>query len=154
MKISPELAEGWGTLAELELKKNQNTLAAQHIEQARGLQPNVSRWRIVHARVLNRQGDAEQAAAILQALPQADRSDLGVLALQAESYGLLKKPMLAAQMYEQAGNLMPADAEIAYAAAQWFDRAGEKQKAMQYAQKAKMLGQDGAKELLEEIEKK
>ncbi len=154
VKISPELAEGWGTLAELELKKNQNTLAAQHIEKARALQPDLSRWRIVHARVLNRQGDAEQAAAILQALPQSDRSDRGVLALQAESYGLLKKPMLAAQMYEQAGNLVPSDSEIAYAAAQWFDRAGEKAKAMQYAQKAKMLGQDGAKELLEAIEKK
>ena len=40
VKISPELAEGWGTLAELELKKNQNTLAAQHIERA---EPHLTR---------------------------------------------------------------------------------------------------------------
>lgn len=154
VKVNPELAEGWGTLAELELKKNQLSLAGQHVEKARALQPNVSRWRIVHARVLNRQGDAEQAVVLLQALPQADRSDRSVLALQAESYGLLKKPMLAAEMYEQAGKLVPTDAEIAYAAAQWFDRAGDKARAMQYAQKAKMLGHDGGKELLEAIEKK
>jgi tetratricopeptide (TPR) repeat protein len=154
VKINPDLAEAWGTMAELELKKNQLSLAAQHIQVARKLQPEVSRWRIVQARVLNRQGDAEQAAAILQALPSSQRADRAILELQAESYGLMQKPRMAAEMYEQAGNLVPTDAEIAYAAALWYQRAGDTAKATQLAQKAAMLGHDGGKELLNSLQGK
>jgi predicted Zn-dependent protease len=148
VKLNPDLAEGWGTLAELELKKNQIGLAAQHVEAARTLQPTLSRWRIVQARVLNRQGEPEKAAAILQALPESERADKNILALHAESCGLMRKPRDAAVMYESAAAHAPTDAEIAYQAALWFDRASDRAKAMEFAQRAAMLGHEGAKELV------
>ncbi len=148
VKVNPDLAEGWGTMAELELRKNQLGLAKQHIETARKLQPEVSRWRIVQARILNRQGEPEQASAILQALPTSDRMNKSILELQSESFGLMQKPYEAATMYEQAQELAPADAELAYQAALWFKRAGDVAKARENAMKAKMLGHEGGRELL------
>lgn len=151
VKINPDLAEGWGTLAELELKQNRLTLAAQHIEQARTLQPNLTRWRLCQARVLNRQGDAEKADALLAALPTAERVQTPVLTLRAESLGLLHKPAAAAAMYAEAAQALPADPDLAFQAAVWFNRAGEKPKAAQWAKRAGMLGHQGAKELAAEL---
>jgi Tfp pilus assembly protein PilF len=150
VKINPDLAEAWGTMAELELKKNQGNLAAQNIEKARKLQPEVTRWRIVQARVFNRLGDADKAAAMLEALPvgQRDKMVLGVL---AESYGMLQQPRRAAEMYEAAAKAAPTDAELAAAAAQWWHRAGDDAKALQWAKVAAMMGNEEGKELVQTI---
>jgi tetratricopeptide (TPR) repeat protein len=154
VKIKPDLAEAWGTMAELELKKNQLSLAGQHIETARKLQPEVTRWAVVQARVINRLGDPQKAAAILEALPPATRMDKGTLRLLAESYGLMQSPTQAAAMYEAAAKTMPLDAEIACAAAQWWERAGERAKAIEFARTAAMLGSEEGKDLLATLEKK
>lgn len=154
VKINPDLAEAWGTMAELELKKNQISLAGQHIETARKLQPEVTRWALVQARVFNRQGDPQKAATILEALPPAQRMDKGTLNLLAESYGLLQSPTQAAAMYENAVKAMPSDPEIACAAAQWWNRAGETAKAIEFAKTAAMLGSEEGRDLLQTLEKK
>lgn len=154
VKIKPDLAEAWGTMAELELRKNQNSLAGQHIETARKLQPGVTRWALVQARVFNRQGDPQKAATIIEALPPAQRMDKATLSLMAESYGLMQSPTQAASMYETAAKAMPADPEIACAAAQWWERAGDRAKAMEYARTATMLGSEEGRDLLATMEKK
>lgn len=153
VKVNPDMAEAWGTMAELELKKNQLSLAGQHVEKARTLQPQVSRWRIVQARILNRQGDAKEAAAILAALPAADRMNKSVLTLRSESFGLLSRPMEAAAMYEEALGKSPSDAELAYQAALWYQRANMKEKAVELAKRAAMLGHEGAKELAASLDR-
>ncbi len=152
IKLNPDMAEAWGTMAELEFKANRLQLARQHLERARTLQPDVSRWRILEARILNRQGDPETAATIIQSLPPGERADKSVMALLAESFGMLRQPAQAAAVYERAFAAAPTDPELAYFAATWYQRAGDAERAHALARTASMLGHAGAKDMLTAIE--
>lgn len=153
-KLNPDLAEAWGTLAELELRRDQPGLAAQHIENARKLQPAVAKWRLVEARILNRKGEAERAATLLLALDPSQRNQPAILTVLGESYGLMRKPAEAAKLYADAfaasgasnGDAGP-NAEYAYQAALWHERAGDKGNAAKFATSASMLGHADAKDL-------
>lgn len=149
--LKPDLAEAWGTLAELAARKNQLGIAAQHLAEARKLQPEVTRWRILEARILNREGEPEKAATILLALDPQTRAEKQVVTLLAESYGLLKKPLDAANLWANAAKLNASDAEYHYQAALWFQRAGDPAKAAASAKTAAMLGHEGAKQLVTEL---
>ncbi|MFN7020977.1 MAG: tetratricopeptide repeat protein [Phycisphaerales bacterium] len=157
-KLNPELAEAWGTLAELELRRDQLGLAAQHIAEARRLQPAVAKWRLVEARILNRRGEAEQAATLLLALDQAQRRQPAVLTVLGESYGLLRRPADAAKMYADAFAAVAPDgqpnAEFAFQAALWFERAGDGTSAAKFATSASMLGHEGARAMAERLKSK
>ncbi len=153
-KLNPDLAEAWGTLAELELRQNHLGLAAQHLDKAKKLQPEVARWRIIEARLLNRQGDAERAATVLLALDPATRQTPQVLELLAESYGLLGKPEEAAAAYAEAARTKVDDPELAYQAAAWCERAGKIEEAKRFARAADAMGDERGAELLKELEQK
>lgn len=157
-KLNPELAEAWGTLAELELRRDQLGLAAQHVAEARRLQPAVAKWRLVEARILNRRGQAEQAATLLLALDQAQRLQPAVLTVLGESYGLLRKPAEAAKLYADAFAAVAPDgqpnAEFAFQAALWFERAGDEASAAKFATSASMLGHGGARTMAERLKSK
>jgi tetratricopeptide (TPR) repeat protein len=147
-KLNEDLAEAWGTMAELSLRKNSLGLASQHLEHAERLQPEVARWRIVRARILNRQGDPEKAATLLLALDVASRGGKDAMTALAQSYGLLKRPLDAAKMYADAAKAKPDDAELHFDAAQWFERGGDPKSAEEHAKVGAMLGHEGCKELL------
>lgn len=146
--LNPELAEAWGTLAELALKKNALGLASQHLENAERLQPEVARWRHVRARILNRQGEPEKAATLLLALPPAARRERDVMTTLAQTYGLLKRPADAARLYADAAKDTPDDAELRFQAATWFERAGDAASAAEHARIGALLGHEGCRELL------
>lgn len=150
-RVKPELAEAWGTLSELELRRNHTGLALQHVEKARTLQPGVVRWRLVEARAMNRKGDAEKALALLTTLDDAARADKGVMALMAESYGLLKRAGDAAEMYAKAASGAPSDTELNYQAAVWLDRVGDAKRSRRFAEIAASLGHEGAKAIVEKF---
>lgn len=150
VNLNPDLAEAWGTMAEIELKKNQTSLAAQHIETARKLQPDVTRWMLVQARAFNRQGDADKAAAMLETVSATQR-DKAMLTTLAQSYGMLQQPRKAAEMYEAAVKNAPTDAELIRETAQWWHRAGDAVKALSFAKTAAMLGDDDAKSLVQTL---
>lgn len=146
--LNPELAEAWGTLAELALKKNAINLAAQHLANAERMQPDVARWRHVRARILNRQGEPEKAATLLLALPPAARRERDIMTTLAQTYGLLKRPGDAARLYADAAKDTPDDAELYFQAATWFERAGDSAKAAEHAKVGALLGHEGCRELL------
>lgn len=146
--LDPDMGEAWGTMAELELRRNHADLAAQHLEKALKLQPESTKWRLVQARVLNRQGKPEQAVAVLSGLPASDRTSKPVLKLLGESFGLLKRPGDAADAYQQAAEMNTSDAELWYQAAVWHQRAGRKEPAMKAARLAASLGSQEARELV------
>lgn len=146
--LNPDLGEAWGTLAEIAMRNDQLGIAAQHLERARALQPEVVRWRVVEARLLNRRGQAENAAALLTALPPAQRRDPALLGVLGESYGLMKRPGDAATMYAEAfAAVAPPNAELAYQSALWFERAGEPARAAGMARSAVLLGHKDASRL-------
>lgn len=151
VKLKPDLAEGWGTMAELALKQNRLGLASQHVGEARKLQPEVARWRVLEARVLNRQNKPEQAATLLLALDPSVRREKGVMGVLSESYGLLNKPSDAASMYVEAASANLSDPELSYNAAVWLERSGESTKAVNFAKTASMLGHQAAHDLLAKL---
>ena len=151
VKLKPDMAEAWGTMAELELRQNRLGLAEQHIAEARKFQPDIVRWRVVEARVYNRSNRPEKAAELLLSLRPEQRRDKSLLTVLSESYGLLGKPDEAATMYSEAAAGDFTDAELSYCAAVWLDRAGHPDKAVNYARTAAMQGHQGAKDLLEKL---
>jgi hypothetical protein len=108
---------------------------------------------LVEARILNRRGEAEQAAAVLTALRADQRAEPAVLGVLAESYGLMRKPAEAAAMYAQASRAAASpNPELAYQAALWFERAGDKAQAMSFAKTAALLGHADAADLAKRLE--
>jgi len=147
--LDPGLAEAWGTMAELEHGANRLGVAQQHLERALALQPNVERWRVLQARIYNRQARPEEAATILLGLSEPTRRTKPVLRLLGESYGLLGRPADAASLYEEAATREPANAELWYEAALWRDRAGHRNLALRHARTASMIGHAEAGLLLD-----
>jgi tetratricopeptide (TPR) repeat protein len=157
VKLDPDLAEAWGTMAELALKNNKLGLAAQHIERARRLQADVVRWRVVEARILKRQGgkgDVEKAAALLTAMDKSERQKPEVMSALAECYGMLRRPGDAAAMYAEAAAAKPTDGDLWYQAAVWSERAGDADKAMQYARASATRGNADGREMVKRLEGK
>jgi predicted Zn-dependent protease len=147
--LDPESAVAWGTLADVAIRENKIDIALQHVARARQLQPEVSAWRVIEAKALKRQGNAEGALVLLQGLNPSERRDPNILRLIGESYGLLQRPAGAAAAYAEASDDSIGDAELAYEAAVWFQKAGDVGRALSYAKRASALGHEGAGKLVE-----
>ena len=137
------LALAWGTLGEIHLQENDADIANDMARRARKLEPDVVAWRVIEARSLNRLGNPETALAVLRAAgPESARMD-GVLSTRAASYGLLKQPGEAAEMYAEAGR--PYDAAL------WFERAGDTAQATESAEAAVRGGDERARAILQRL---
>lgn len=145
--LEPDSAEAWGTMAELELRKNRVDLASQHLDRAIALQPDLVKWRLVQGRIFNRKREPERALAVLGALPDEARVTKPVLQLMGESFGLLARPADAAAMYDRAAKAQPTDPELWYQSALWHQRAGNAQASRKSASTAAMLGHPEARSL-------
>jgi tetratricopeptide (TPR) repeat protein len=143
-KLTPDRAIVWGTLAEIALRENNLVMARQHIAKARELEPRVTGWRLIEARTLNRDRQPEEALKLLLALDPVEQRDLPVLRLIGESYGLLQRPGEAAKRFVQASDALASDADLAFDAAQWLERAGDRTNAAVYATRAAALGKKEA----------
>ncbi len=148
VNMNPDIAEAWGTLAEIGLKNNQLSLAEQHVGEARKRQPDVLRWRLVHAKVLKRANRTQEALDLLIGLSESERFTPAVLTTMGECFGLMKQPDRAASMYADAFGANDKNAEFAFQAAFWFEKAGNVAKAREFANKAVLLGHSGAREFL------
>ncbi|MCW5776821.1 MAG: tetratricopeptide repeat protein [Phycisphaeraceae bacterium] len=149
--LAARLDEGravvWGTLAEVALRENKADLALQHVARAREIEPRVTAWRVVEARALNRLGEPERALLALRGVEGADARSLPVLRLMGECYGLLGRPGDAAREIAQASDASPGDAELAFEAATWMERAGSPDEALRLARRAMEAGHAGAAEI-------
>lgn len=153
--LDPSQSAAWGTLAELSLQNNQLSLALQHIEKARQIDPQAPRWRLVQAKALKRRqdkGDVEHAAQLLLAMDRSELLKPDAAATLAECYGLLARPADAAALYAEACRADATNPELAFAAAQWHQRAGELEKALRFAKTASMLGKEEAGELVKQLQ--
>lgn len=143
-RLAPDRAQVWGMLAEIGLRENKAAIALQHIEKARAIRPNEPAWVMTEARVRNRLGESGRAVDLLHGLPQAEMERLPVLRLLAESYGLLGRPGEAASRFLDAAERSPDDADLAFEAAQWLERAGDRVEAVRWARRANGLGHERA----------
>lgn len=147
IKLNPECAEAYGTIAEVYLRDNKLEIVGPNIARARELQPEVARWRLVEARLLKRQGKPAEALTLLTAMDPADQASPEAVSLMAECYGMLQRPADAAELFAKAAKRDPSNAENHYQAAMWYHRAGDAEKARAFAKTAAMLGHEGAKQL-------
>lgn len=148
VNLNPEATIAWGTLAEIALRENKLSLAAQHIAKAREQEPSAVLWRLIEARVLKRDNKPREAADLLLALEPVERLESGVLQTLAECYGLLQQPRDAALAYASSSDAQPARGDVALEAARWFNRASEPAAAAKYAQRAADAGEAGAADFL------
>lgn len=151
VKLNPDLAEAWGVLADIQLRDGNTGLALQHIEKARKLQPLNLVWRQVEARTLNRGNRPEDAVAVLSGVPEEELFQARTLATLGESYGLLKQPERAVDLYVRATQARPAEAELHYQLAIWRERTGDKGGARMAAERARQLGDQRAAAVLERV---
>lgn len=148
---APDDPRVWGMLAEIALRENKAEMALQHAGRARHHDPDNDAWKIIQARALNRQGNAAKAAVVLEALSDQARHTKPVLRLAGECYGMLKQPAKAAALHRAASDARPKDADLAYDAALWLDRADDRPTALAYARRALEAGHASASQLVERL---
>jgi tetratricopeptide (TPR) repeat protein len=149
--LDPQNAHVWGVLADIALGENNVGLCLQHISRARGLQPESKDWRLIEARGLNRKGEPDKALMLLLPLEPSLRRDPPVVRLIAQCYGMLQRHGDAAAALADASQADPTNAELAYDAAVGFERCGDRDRAIDFAKRAKMLGSQPATKLLERL---
>ncbi len=150
-RLDESLAIAWGTLAELSLRENEPNVALQMVARARTLEPAVAAWRVIEARAYNRLRQPENALATLGAISEAERRRLPVLRLVGESYGLLGRPGEAMREFEAAAGASPSDGDLLFDTAVWCERAGEREKARRYAERAAALGVEAAAKMADRL---
>ena len=150
-RLDESLATAWGSLAELSLRENEARVALQMIERARELEPDVTAWRVIEARALKRVGEVEGALMVLMGIPEAERGAGAVLRLIGECYGALGRPGDAAATYASFAARNPDNGELLFETAQWFERAGDRVRATEFAERAAALGFEGAGALAERL---
>jgi len=153
VKLAPQEAQPWGQLAEIALQENKLSLALQHIHKARALQPEAVVWRLIEARILRRDNHPEEAARLLLALGREEvLRNPAVLEELGRCYGLLHRPGEAAQLYADAAERRPGDAQLLLETARWWERAGVVDAARVYASRAAQLGLESAQRYLESLQ--
>lgn len=140
LHLDPQSAAAAAALAQIALDENERELALTYARRAREIEPRVLAYLILEARALRRLGRAEESLAIVMALPDDELYQHGVLSLAGECLGLLQRPADAAELYASAAQSLPTDAEVAYQAALWHERAGDLDSAGSFASRAQMLG--------------
>lgn len=148
---APDDPRIWGMLAEIALRENKAEMALQHASRARHHDPDSDAWKIIQARALKRMGDAAKAAVVIDALSPQAKTTKPVLRLAGECFGMLQRPEQAAAMYRAASDANPKDAELAFEAALWLDRAEDRPTALAYARRAKDAGHAAADKLVERL---
>ncbi len=146
--LDPNLAVAWGSLAAIALDENHLGPALQHAEKAVRLDPTNPLWRVLQSKVLRRDNRPREALAIMTALPEVEQTaNPAVIDELSACHGMLGDPRAAADVYIRAAEAAPDNADHAYQAALWLQRAGDPERARAYARRAGMLGKDEARRL-------
>ncbi|MGP1310067.1 MAG: tetratricopeptide repeat protein [Phycisphaerales bacterium] len=150
--LRPDMAVAWGVLADIALQENNLTIARQHVDRARDLEPDNAQWRLIEARVLRRQNDPQAAARLLLAMPD-DRllGDPALVDEAASSLAMLGEVDEAASLYLRAADRLAQNAEVNYKAALMLRRAGRVDDALVLADVAAGLGSAPARDLAASI---
>jgi len=143
-RLAPERSEVWVTWAHIAMRRNAIDAALDHIAHARELEPAVPEWARIEARLLKRRGAPAAAIEVLSALGETAQTTPATARLLAESYGMLDRPGAGAERVVASARAHPEDPSIAYDAAVWLERAGERGRALDWARRARELGHERA----------
>ena len=143
-KLAPSRAEVWATWAKIALRENALEVALQQARKAKAIQPTVAAWSVLEATVLKRMGEPEQAVQILTALGDTELEDPEAARTLADCYGMLGDPENGAAAVLAAARAHDGDPRLAFEAAVWLERSGDREEALKWARRARDLGHDRA----------
>lgn len=150
-RLNPDDGRVWGSLAEIALRENKLDVAMQQIEKARALQPRITVWRFIEARIHARAGRPEKTVELLVGLDPAERNAEPTARVLADAYSALRQDSQAAQILAGASDAAPKNANLAFDAALRARKSGEKELFSRLAERAKALGHPGAGELADAL---
>lgn len=144
-RLDPTVSEAWASLAGIALDAGRPTVAQQHIEKARELEPGNLAYLVTESIVHRRQNDPERAATLLLSLDEVVRAnDDAVLRELGLAFGLMGQPGRAVEEYRKAVARFPNDAGLRLALAEWHERVGDAVAALREARRAQQLGNPDA----------
>lgn len=126
----------WGTLAEIALRENKLQLAEQYIDKARQIEPGMLDWRLIEARLRNRQNQPKKSVEILGGVSETELLQRRVAKLLSESLSMMGEKREAMALLERSSDANPTDGELALDAAASCERAGDTAAALRLAERA------------------
>ncbi|MBN8596558.1 MAG: tetratricopeptide repeat protein [Planctomycetes bacterium] len=145
--INPDDGRVWGSLAEIALRENKLDVALQQIEKARAIQPRLTLWRFVEARIHARAGRPEKSVELLIGLDAAERASEPVARVLADALSALRRDAEAADVLAQASDKSPDNANLAFDAALRARKVAADERFSRLRERAAKLGHVGAAEL-------
>lgn len=126
----------WGTLAEIALRENKLQIAEQYVTKARQIEPSMLDWRLIEARLRNRQNLPKKSVEILGGLSESELLQRRTAKLLSESLSMLGEKREAMELLCRASEANPTDGELALDAAAACERGGDTGAALRMAERA------------------
>lgn len=145
--INPDDGRVWGSLAEIALRENKLDVALQQIEKARAIQPRITLWRFIEARIHARAGRPEKTVELLIGLDSAERTSEPLARVLADALSALHRDSEAADVLAQASDRTPDNANLAFDAAVRARKVASDDRFLRLRERAAKLGHAGAANL-------
>ncbi len=149
--LDPDQAIAWGMLAQIALKRGDRRIARTYIAKARELAPESLDWRVIEARAVVRD-EPERAIELLDALPSEALTRVDVRSVLRSAYGSLGRFAEVAAIFARASDTEPSREDLALETADLYERAGNIEKAIEYARRASIVGGEEARRMLARLE--
>ncbi|XHC27126.1 MAG: tetratricopeptide repeat protein [Phycisphaerales bacterium] len=145
----------YGMLAEMDLAEGASEKGVEFARRARELDPDQFAYRVTEARLLRRLGRLEDALAALTGIDEYTRlTNAAVLRDVILTLQALDQHDRAADFAERAAEASGTSAEIVMMTADALDAAGRLEAAVEYAQRARMLGHPNGEARVEHLQNK
>ncbi|MEM1424070.1 MAG: tetratricopeptide repeat protein [Planctomycetota bacterium] len=151
-KLDETLHQAWAGLAGIALDNNNLDPALQNIQRARRIAPTQQLYIQLESTIRRRLGQGQRAAELLLTIDERRRfADPELMRELALCFGMIKEPDRAVDMYRDASERYPRNADIHFELALWAQRVGDLELALAASTKARELGDLRAEALLEQL---
>ncbi len=150
-RLAPDRARIFAMRSEIGMRENKLNIALEQIQKARAIEPNAMPWILQEARVHKRNAEPEKAINLLTAIPDGGTIDPEVAYVLADCFGMIGKPDEAASRLMDLAAIRDQDPKLAFQVALWLERAGERDAAIEWGNKAHSLGNPQASGWIESL---
>jgi len=112
--LNPDDGRVWGSLAEIALRENKLDVAMQQVEKARTMQPRITLWRFIEARIHARAGRPEKTVELLIGLEPKERNTEPTARVLADALSALHRDTEAADVLASASDAFPTNTNLAF----------------------------------------
>ena len=151
-KLDETLHQAWAGLAGIAMDNNNLDPALQHIQRARRIAPTEQLYIQLESTIRRRLGQGQRAAELLLTIDERRRfADPELMRELALCFGMIQEADRAVDMYRDASERYPRNADIHFELALWAQRIGDLELALAASTKALELGDLRADALFEQL---